>query len=166
MACTCIQLKITTPHYLLQWHVHVYSSRLRLHILYNNGMCMYIAQDYDPTFFTTMACTCIQLKITTPHSLLEWHVYVYISRLRPHILYNNGMYMYIAQDYDSTFFTTMTCTCIKLKITTPHSLEQWHVHVYISRLRLHILYNNGILLTGGTHLHGCIISLRDEVLRP
>jgi len=28
--------------------------------------------------------------------------------------------MYIAQDYDSTFFTTMVCTCIWLKITTPH----------------------------------------------
>jgi hypothetical protein len=23
-----------------------------------------------------------------------------------------GMYMYIAQDYDSTFFTTIECTCI------------------------------------------------------
>ena len=69
-------------------YVHVYSSRLLgLHILYNNGMYMYIAQDYDSTFFTTM------------------HVHVYSSRLRLHILYNNRMYMYIAQDYDSTFFT-------------------------------------------------------------
>jgi uncharacterized cysteine cluster protein YcgN (CxxCxxCC family) len=112
MACTCIYLKITTSHSLQEWHVHVYSSRLRLHILYNNGMYMYIAQDYDSTLFTTMACTCIYLKITTSQSLQEWHVHVYSSRLRLHILYNNGMYMYIAQDYDSTFFTTMACTCI------------------------------------------------------
>jgi hypothetical protein len=68
------------------------------HILHNNGMHMYIAHDYDSTFFTTMACTCIKLKITNPHSLKQCHVHVYSSRLRLHILYNNGMYMYVAQD--------------------------------------------------------------------
>jgi lipoprotein signal peptidase len=103
---------VVTPHSIQQWYVHVYSSRLRLHILYNNGMYMYIAQDNGSTFFTIIACTCIKLKITSPHSLQQWHVHVYSSRLRLHILYNNGMYMYIAQDYDSIFFTTMACTCI------------------------------------------------------
>jgi predicted peroxiredoxin len=126
--------------YTCTWHVHVYSSRLRLHIPYNNAMYMYIAQDYDSTFFTTIECTCILLKITTPHSQQQWHVHVYSSRLRTYhcckqcgvvilsyihvhtIVVKNVesqswaiymyMAMYIAQDYDSTFFTTMTCTCI------------------------------------------------------
>jgi hypothetical protein len=38
---------IVVENVLQQWHAHVYSSRLRLHILYNNDMHMYIAQDYD-----------------------------------------------------------------------------------------------------------------------
>jgi hypothetical protein len=86
--------------------------------------------------------------------------------------HNNGMYMYIAQDYDSTFFTTMACTCIYLMITTPHSLQQWYVHVYSSRLRLHIICRNlelytctyycckecGIVILSYIHVHTIVVN--------
>jgi hypothetical protein len=67
------------------------------------------------------------LKIRTPHSLQQWHVHVYSSRLGLHILYNNGMYMYIAQDYDSTF-ELYTCTFYCCKECGVVILSYIHVH--------------------------------------
>jgi hypothetical protein len=116
---------MTNPHSLQQCHVQVYNSTLRLHIrTWSRNLELYTC-----TYYCCKECGVVILSYIHVHAIVVKNV-------------ESGMYLYIAQDYDSTFFTTMACTCIKLKITTPHSSQQWYVHVYSSRLRLHILCNH------------------------